>query len=820
MKASKLAIVIIFISVFFIIPLSAGDIQNWHIIISPSLQQDEAIKVAITDLKETGKKLGLFFLVVNDENSVYQNSIIVGNAENNRLTTNLVHSNLLKLNDTQNDQGYEIITKQLEEKRVLIVAGDSVIGNVYGLYWIWDRLRVYKKIPDINVRKIPALEIRMQPQAKGSSNNKEYLHQALRYNANWVTYGNPLNLIPWEAEPEASENKKNRQTTREFIKYAHNLHFKYFVYGDEFSYHPSLIEKNKTKLTPCDESMWNALQEKYRMLFRAMPEIDGVGIRTGESTQVWGNYSVFNVMHEAESCEWSLDKRYRTFVKKMHDVVVKEFNKLYYQRTWVTSIHEQHTQPEVFKKIFTDEIPQENIYIVPKLTATDCWYHQPYNRTFNQTAHNTILEFENMIQFSNNNFTNFAGKYYQSGIQTILSDQSTNMKGFGFDIPTQDKWQTPNANAYVLYRLTWNPYEDMRQIARDFSAIHFGLDAADIMSDIFLMSASAYKYGIYIEPMAYGKFNSLSHLRGTTIPAKGFPLIDHGKRHIAELQKIYLRCKPWKEETLMYLDHGLALMDSMKIKFNLAKTLIDDEQLAQDTENSLDLLNFFIRTNNLYVKTFFSYFDYREYPTMGNKKKLHLLSDNLSNSMREFRQVPGFNFKLFGPETLLQNVDFVLADLEKAEKMLSDAPNDEEIKKLILKQQNKFKEVLEQHKNNAVKLLHWEGRIDGRDVVNISGSELSIKHLRFSPIANMSYQFFTNLPQKPVTVIPVDIESRSYRPFVLEQPCKENNYTAKIYLSDTPLSGYSWWKFDLYYILKSPEELGLVVPWKSLDAMR
>ena len=79
----------------------------------------------------------------------------------------------------------------------------------------------------------------------------------------------------------------------------------------------------------------------------------------------------------------------------------------------------------------------------------------------------------------------------------------------------------------------------------------------------------------------------------------------------------------------------------------------------------------------------------------------------------------------------------------------------------------------------------------------------------------MKYQFFNALPAEPLTVIPVDIESRSYRPFVLEQPSKHNDFTVTIYLSDFPCHGYSWWRFELYYIDKTPEELGLAVPWQN-----
>ena len=64
-------------------------------------------------------------------------------------------------------------------------------------------------------------------------------------------------------------------------------------------------------------------------------------------------------------------------------------------------------------------------------------------------------------------------------------------------------------------------------------------------------------------------------------------------------------------------------------------------------------------------------------------------------------------------------------------------------------------------------------------------------------------------------MIPLDIQSRSYGPFILEQPNIDNNYTATVYLSDSPMHGYSWWKFELYYIPKSPEELGLIAPWNK-----
>ena len=42
----------------------------------------------------------------------------------------------------------------------------------------------------------------------------------------------------------------------------------------------------------------------------------------------------------------------------------------------------------------------------------------------------------------------------------------------------------------------------------------------------------------------------------------------------------------------------------------------------------------------------------------------------------------------------------------------------------------------------------------------------------------------------------------------------ENNYTAKIYLYDKP-GGFGRMKFDLYYIPKPPNELGLGNLWQD-----
>ncbi|MDX1285907.1 MAG: hypothetical protein R3182_12880, partial [Draconibacterium sp.] len=133
------------------------------------------------------------------------------------------------------DQGYEITTKIIDGKKTITVCGGSVVGEVYGLFWIADRLRVIGDVPEINTVRQPELKIRFS-----GGRTKEQMRQSLRNGATWVSGSHSVNqLIPWDAEPERTTHAKNREELKELIEYAHSLHLKYIVYEDEFSYHPT-----------------------------------------------------------------------------------------------------------------------------------------------------------------------------------------------------------------------------------------------------------------------------------------------------------------------------------------------------------------------------------------------------------------------------------------------------------------------------------------------------------------------------------------------------------------------------------------------------
>ena len=812
MKRNGHFLLTLIIALSSIAQIFASENQKWYVIVDSPLSSDEAIQVAIDDLNKAGEFFGFEFIKTTSTKKIFSNSLIVGSPERNQLTRSLIKKNKLVLTGVQDEQGYEITTKTINGKRVMVVSGGSILGEAYGLFWIADRLKVTGSIPNINTIRIPELKIRFS-----GGNSKSQMRQALRYGATWVWGSHTVNnLIPWDSEPEKTQNAKNREELKELIQYAHSLHLKFIVYEDEFSYHPTLIEEFGATLDPEDPAFWNAVQEKYRRLLLAMPEIDGVRQRTGEATRVGGNYKAFDVMHDGDS-NWSLAKRYRTWIKNIYDVVVGEFDKLYYQRTWVTSSHEQHSMPEVYQAIFTDEIPVKNLYMSPYMSTTDRYFHQPYNPTFNQTPHNMIVLLSPLNYHGNNNcgiLPTFPGTYYQGGLKTYLSVENSNCKGADFGLQPKEAWDTWSLTAYTVYRLTWEPDMNVREIAHDFAAIYFGKETADDLAEVLMLTPKIYKYGMYIAPAAHGQFASLTHLRLTNFPAKGLPNLDGGRKHMEFLYDIYLRCFPWIEETYLYLDHGLELADKARSIINRSAPKISDQKKTELIKNNAEMTYGLVEVNNYYVKAMISYFQYREDPTELTKKQLSQYSEMLKTAMLAFKKIPENIYRLDGIEQLQKNIKITLLDVERAENILANAPDDEGIDKLIDDQQSKYKEVLEEYKEEAVKIVYWQGRVDGRDLFKVKGKEIEIEHLRFDNILETSEEFLTALPDEEYTVIPVDIQSRSFGPFVLEQPSKENDYTVTLYLSDSPMHGYSWWKFELYYIPKSPEELGLEIPWK------
>jgi hypothetical protein len=788
--------------------------ESWRIYADPQIAAEPAIRAAIEDLQNTGKRLQVAFQEIDDRPERLDSVIVVGLPERNPILAQLVDDGTIRLDPLSSDQAYRIDTVTTDRGQpTVVVTGQSVPACTNGLYWLWDRLRVYKRIPAINTLRKPVGPIRLT----GASNVNE-LRNALRFSATWVSGGNTLDLVPWEVEPEASLNAENRQRLAPLIDRAHELHLKYLAIGDEISYHPALLQAMHAECDPADPRIWQLLQEKYRRLFQTLPGLDGVQIRTGELTRVHGPYRPYDVMHEPHESDWRLERRYRMFLRKMHEVVVGQFGKIYFHRTWTTTANEQHSDPDVYRAIFTDQIPTANLFLSPYMSLADRWYYQPFNPTFNLTPHQMVALFSTLDYHAHagvNVFPSFPGQYHQGGLRMILAAESSNLAGAHFWIGDPDEWSTQALTSYTIYRLMWNPNTDLRTIAEDYASIHLGPKAAAEMAEILLLSYTAYKDGIYIKPVAEKiRGNTLLHLRLTSFKRQGIPEIDRGRGHIDWLRRTMFEPSIGAtDEALALLDRGLDAAREMRTRYQRIEALIADRTLAKKINESLELTLGLVETNNAYVKTCYAYFTYRDEPTEATRAALAHALEQLEAARGHFRSVPGFCYDLAGVDQLVENARQALKDLAVAEAVLAEAPNAEHLDDAIGQWSRRGAKALEQAQAKAHRFFRWRARVDGRDILQVRFDSATIEHIEADAITDVDQEFFAPLPKKRVTVLVKDLESPESNPFLLEQPTAANDYTAKIYMFDK-LPSYCWWEFELYYVDEDPFENGLAPPWQ------
>ena len=786
--------------------------ETWTLFVPPEEAREAAIQAAIEDLQTTGKKFGLTFTQKfggAPKTWVTFSSLWAMRQEMRRLL-DLLREGKIQLEGVPSPQGFEIRSFSSEDGRGLVVAGGSTMGDVYGLYWIWDRIRVHGTLPRLDTQRSPALGLRY-----AGVLSQKGLRSALRHTINLVSSGDILNLVPWDVEPEATRNADHRKKLQPLIDSAHSFRMDFLAVCDEISFHPVLQEEFGFELDPADPALWDALQAKYRRLLQTMPELDGVQIRTGELTRVAGDYRPFDVMHEPVESDWSIERRYRTFVQKMHEVVVGEFNKIYYHRTWSTTANEQHSDPDVYKATFTDDVPTKNLYLSPYMSLADRWYYQPYNPTFNLTPHPMVVLLATLDYHADGNtnfFPSFPGEYHQGGLQSVLSVENSNLIGTHFAVPETDDWSTRSLTAYTVFRLAWNPDEDLRQIAEDFAAIHFGREAAPTLAKMLLLSHQAYKDGVYIKPVAESiRGNTLPHIRTGTFQMRGIPQVDRGREHIEWLEtSLYEPCKGRFEETLEYLDKGLRAAEEMESLFATISGKIDSG-LAESVADSLRCTRLLVETHCGYVRTCFAFFQHRDDAGKQAQERLGKALAALKKARAEFSETPGCRFKFYGVDVLIQAAEEMLRNRDEALGNMAKAPDSTEVDRLIAESQTQHKQALEKHDANAVKCLRWRAKVDGRDILSIRGKSVEIEHLQSDGISSIEQEFFEPLPQKEVTVLLKTKESQEIHPFVLEQPSAANGYTAKIYLFDKP-PGYGWWEIELYYVEGSPRDLGLATP--------
>lgn len=783
--------------------------QTWQVKGQKELLKDPAVTVARMALQTALKKSGIKPVKKGqkeNENTVFAVSLGL---------VSVGHPYGFDEQESQllSQSAYEIRT-DAKSPRTIQITANLPLGLAYALFDISDQVRIHHRIPEINKKVVPVLPYRflmrgplpantlLGPDTSGSEFDEilkqfeESTIDAIKYGYNFIVLGKSENFIPWSGTGYRERSKRFGKFLNRFIETAHSYHLGIMLIGDEFIYLPVLLKQHKSKASVKDENFWQALQTKYREFLTAYPELDGIATRIGE---IYPHYDLkaFDIIHSPENePNPRIEERYRRFIKTMHQVVVREFGKIYLHRTWVTNVHEQHSIPEIYQNTFTDDIPVENLFLAIKLTSGDQWYaYEPYNDTFGRTPHTTIAQGELYSGYQGGgSFIEYPARYFQAALQ------------WAFERHTKGVLNTYAVNRithqailYAFSRLAWNPNADVETITKNWAAANFGKAASNEISEIFLLASVAVRDGLYLRQPGLHNWAPIRHVRVNTFVRKGNPIWDYGKQQDRFLRDIYLECKPWIPQTIAELNHGVNIAKQMLEIYEGCKNKIENSGKAAELEMLLKHGLASLRLNRAYVVGFLRYFQYKEQPTGENKaalsKSLEALKQSVDAYMKDFSY-----YKLIGIETFVDLAERALSNLEEAKRFLKEAPTPEEVDKIFADATSASERLLKEHPS-PLHIASWQGSIDGRDIVKFKYGEYSVEHLAADPMGNIHFTWHNDLPSdRPCTVVVKPLEVRG-TVYVVNQPSTENQQTITLYLED-PAPGPSVFKFEIYAVCK------------------
>jgi hypothetical protein len=99
--------------------------------------------------------------------------------------------------------------------------------------------------------------------------------------------------------------------------------------------------------------------------------------------------------------------------------------------------------------------------------------------------------------------------------------------------------------------------------------------------------------------------------------------------------------------------------------------------------------------------------------------------------------------------------------------------------------------------------LRFRGVVDGADLLDLRGDQLTVRHLRHLPIQSMDYRVTAPLPSRPVRLELVRLEGRG-EVVLAGEPSAENGYTATVLVDDTDERGSDLYEFELVW--ERPQE--------------
>ena len=715
------------------------------------------------------------------------------------------------------EQGYTIRTAG--RPPVTRVEAGGILGAAYGLCRLADRMRTTEAWPPADEDRTPAFEQRFGFIHVGFASKAEapyvdvdatraifegcirQLDTAVAIGATNVLHYDTQDLVPWDHPVLGPRSAACRELYRELIEAAHARNLRIHPMGDEMLYLPSELEKIGATLSTDDPKLWEMLKDKYRGLLRDVPELDGIATRIGEVIPK-GDIMAWDVIHTSD--DRSLEGNYRRFVKAMHDVVVGEFGKQLFHRTWSVSTWEQSSVPEIYERTFTDEIPTENLILCIKTTVGDQWQWQPLNPTFGMTKHDTAATVETgRAQDYFSGPPDFAVEFAQAGLEWALEHGAV-----AATAGIRDHWQDDlfAGMEYATWQLMWEPYEPVRDIVAGWARAMIGGAAADRVADLLLELSDVYREGFHIRGVSYNTWEPLRHVR-TGYVCLGNPFLDGGAGQRRFLRDQYLMARPELESAIRSIDEYTTRYDGLLESYRGWVEELPDPTSGEWLERILARGKYALHINRAYVTAFLRYFEYEDSSDGARRTQavdaIAALTDELALYRERSASYGSSYMDAANVQGIVEFLEFAekgIDDPEAVKRAMAGAPDESGVKRILDERLASDAELIDSAPDPYL-FCTWRGRVDGRDVLRLSVEDGSVvqEHYLGDPAGCEELVANAAPTGNGRYAVRMNLGDHRGRVHILDAPTPANGMVLSILLDDHR-PGYGSYEFEIYWI--------------------
>jgi hypothetical protein len=758
------------------------------------LRGEEAVRVAMDSARESAMVTGRSIV---DGDADYRVEIsLVPNADTSSMRPGTL--------PTPAEQWYEVNT--IGDVSDIVAGG--VLGAVYAINWLADRLRVHAALPLESERRAPAFEQRVTfsglsayPQDDPPYVNETGMQKALdrlvyeidmcvQRGATVLICSSTHNIVPYDHPVYGPRSAAVREVMQRAIDAAHARRLRIYTRDDEFLYLPDWFEKTGATFSSGDPAFWEALKWKYRAVFDALPDLDGAATRTGEVLPR-GDHLAWNLIHTGE--DLSQEFNYRRFIKAMHEVVVGEYGKQYFHRIWAVNTWEQSSVPEIYARTFNEEVPTENMIISIKATTGDQWEWQPLNRTIGESPHSTAVQIE--TGRAQEYFTgppDMAVEFAQAGLEWGLEHGS-----IAATLAIQGPWSKTlfDGMDYVCWRMAWDPYQSVKKVTAEWASAVIGPEVADRVTELVMDLDDIYRDGFHIRGPAYHTWEPLVHVRRGWI-AKGNVYVDKGRGHHRFLRDLYIMAKPELELGLTMIHECTERYDRWLASYREWIKDLPDPTDGAWFDEILVRGSIVLHMNRAYVTAFLRFYDWMDNRDEEHREKavgaFAILEKEHAvfwtyrfdeTGVGKFRGYASANTQ--GIDTFMEYAKPALDDLDGAIAKLMKRPGPGEVAGFLDESQVSDADAVDACQN-AVEYLQWLGNIDHREVlhVNVVEGTSSIQHCSGDGPDQRSCMIRENPAGYGRFAVKIHAGGDRGWVYILEQPSKANGNMLNMLMED------------------------------------